>query len=47
MGPDGSKVRAFDEFHASVEPLEQKIIKAQGFAPAEMPHILRSWSRIM
>jgi hypothetical protein len=36
MGPGGSKMRAFDEFRASVEPLEEKIVKAQGFAPAEM-----------
>jgi hypothetical protein len=36
MGPGGSKMRAFHEFRASVEPLEEKIIRAQGFAPAEM-----------
>lgn len=44
MGPGGSKMRAFDEFRASVEPLEEKIIKAQGFAPLTMNE--DSWSTL-
>jgi hypothetical protein len=36
MGPGGSKMRAFDEFRASVEPLKEKIVKAQGFVPSAM-----------
>jgi hypothetical protein len=36
MGPGGSKMRAFDEFRASVEPLEEKIVKAQRFVPSDM-----------
>ncbi len=36
MGAGGSKMRAFEEFRASVEPLEKKIIQAQGFEPSTM-----------
>jgi hypothetical protein len=36
MGPGGSKIRAFDEFRASVEPLEKQIVEAQGFVPSAM-----------
>jgi hypothetical protein len=36
MGPGGSKMRAFDEFRASVEPLEKQIVEAQGFVPSAM-----------
>ena len=36
MGAGGSKMRAFEEFSASVEPLEKKIVEAQGFKPGAM-----------
>jgi hypothetical protein len=36
MGPGGSKMRAFEAFRASVEPLAGKILKAQSFAPNAM-----------
>jgi hypothetical protein len=36
MGAGGSKMRAFDAFCASVDPLTDKILKAQSFAPTAM-----------
>jgi hypothetical protein len=36
MGAGGSKMRTFDAFRASVEPLTDKILKAQSFAPTAM-----------
>jgi hypothetical protein len=36
MGPGGSKMRPFDEFRSSVEPVQEQIVKAQGFLPSAM-----------
>lgn len=44
MGAGGSKMRAFEEFRASVEPLEGKITQAQDFEPSTMNEA--AWSTL-
>ena len=44
MGVGGSKMRAFDAFRASVEPLEHQIAQAQSFIPSAMSET--DWSTL-
>ena len=44
MGTGGSKMRTFEEFRASVEPLEHQIAQAQGFGPGAMSEA--DWSTL-